>query len=100
MPGLHNHTGDDSKMAEGNKIVASMRQAFDGLFVANGEFTPEEASQWLEEDKAVKALQSANSSIRNKIYRIARKPFQHRPRWQPRKSRYQRYRPGGHTNQE
>ena len=48
----NNHTGDDSEMEKGNEITSSMRKAFDGLFLANGEFTPSEAASWIEEDKA------------------------------------------------
>lgn len=48
----NNHTGDNSNLEEGNSIVASMRRVFDGTFVANGEFSPEEADSWLKDEKA------------------------------------------------
>lgn len=46
------HGGNAQDLAQGNRIVANMRQAFDGAFIANGEFSPEEASEWVASGKA------------------------------------------------
>ena len=45
------HTGSGGS-EEGNAIVKDMRTRFDGVFIANGEFTDEEAAQWVEEGHA------------------------------------------------
>lgn len=41
-----------AELERGNRIVAGMRAAFDGTFIANGEFTPEEAAEWVASGKA------------------------------------------------
>ena len=48
----NDHTGDGSGRQEGDDIVASMRAAFDGAFVANGELDPAEAAEWIADDRA------------------------------------------------
>ena len=48
----NDHTGDGSGREEGDAIVASMRDAFDGAFIANGELEPAEAAEWIEEGDA------------------------------------------------
>ena len=48
----NDHTGDGKGKDEGNKILDKMRDAFDGVFIANGEFTPDEAEQWVESKRA------------------------------------------------
>ncbi len=45
------HTGSGGS-EEGNGIVKQMREAFDGVFVANGEFEPEEAAGWVRDGHA------------------------------------------------
>lgn len=37
---------------ENTKVVDAMRKAFDGPFIVNGGFTPEEAAQWIEDGRA------------------------------------------------
>ena len=46
------HGGNAADVARGNRIVAGMRAAFDGAFIANGDFTPEEAAEWVASGKA------------------------------------------------
>lgn len=46
------HGGADGERGKGDSIIADMRAAFDGPFIANGNFSPEEAANWLREDKA------------------------------------------------
>lgn len=46
------HGGNPQEAEQGDRIVAQMRAAFDGPFIANGEFTPEEAATWVAEGKA------------------------------------------------
>ncbi|MDF3820943.1 alkene reductase [Leptospira sp. 96542] len=46
------HAGNADKLEEGNQIVSSMRKAFDGALIVNGEFSPEEAAEWIKNDKA------------------------------------------------
>lgn len=46
------HGGNPEQAAEGNRIVAHMRATFDGPFIANGEFSPEEAAEWVASGKA------------------------------------------------
>jgi N-ethylmaleimide reductase len=46
------HGGNATDMNEGNDVVSSMRKAFDGPLIANGDFTPEEANQWIAEGRA------------------------------------------------
>ena len=48
-PNSHTGKGRDES---GDTIVKDMRKAFDGPFIANGNFTPEEAARWIEEDHA------------------------------------------------
>ena len=43
----NSHTGGSDEN-EGERIVKDMRQAFDGTFIANGNFTPEEAAEWID----------------------------------------------------
>ena len=45
------HTGSGGS-DEGNAIVKDMRKRFDGVFVANGEFSTEEAAQWVADGHA------------------------------------------------
>lgn len=47
-PNSHTAKGED----ENSDIIKSMRETFDGLFVVNGEFEPEEAKQWIQDGKA------------------------------------------------
>ena len=42
----NSHTGGSDEN-EGERIVKDMREAFDGTFIANGNFTPEEAAEWI-----------------------------------------------------
>lgn len=46
------HGGNPDDISQGNDIVSSMRNAFDGPLIANGDFTPEEAAQWIAEKRA------------------------------------------------
>lgn len=46
------HTSQGADMQRGNALSKAMRKAFDGVFIANGEFTPEEAAQWIEDGDA------------------------------------------------
>lgn len=46
------HGSNAAELERGNRIVAGMRAAFDGTFIANGEFTPEEAAAWVTGGKA------------------------------------------------
>lgn len=46
------HGGNPEEAEQGNRIVARMRTAFDGPFIANGEFTAEEAAEWVATGKA------------------------------------------------
>ena len=46
------HGGNAADLERGNRIVSGMRAAFDGAFIANGEFTPEEAAEWVDSGKA------------------------------------------------
>lgn len=46
------HGGNAEDISEGNDIISSMRKAFDGAFIANGDFTPEEANTWVAEGRA------------------------------------------------
>ena len=48
----NDHTGDGNGKEEGNKILDQMHNEFDGAFIANGEFTPDEAAQWVEDKRA------------------------------------------------
>lgn len=41
------HGGNPSDLEKGNSIVAQMRKAFDGPLIVNGDFTPEEANEWI-----------------------------------------------------
>ncbi len=44
----NNHTGDGSGVEQGNTLLTKMRHAFTGVFIANGEFSPDEANTWIE----------------------------------------------------
>ena len=46
------HGGNPDDQPEGNRIVASMRAAFDGVLIANGDFTPESAAEWVASGQA------------------------------------------------
>jgi len=41
------HGGNPEELEQGNDVVAKMRSVFDGPFIANGDFTPEEAERWV-----------------------------------------------------
>ncbi|RJY09373.1 alkene reductase [Aurantiacibacter aquimixticola] len=47
----NSHTGGGDR-EEGEKIVRDMREAFDGPFIANGNFDPAEAARWIERGDA------------------------------------------------
>lgn len=46
------HGGADGEKGKGDRIIHAMRAAFDGPFIANGNFTPEMAAQWVAEGHA------------------------------------------------
>ncbi len=46
------HGGNIEDLDQANDIVAKMRKAFEGPFIANGEFTPEEAARWISQGYA------------------------------------------------
>lgn len=46
------HGGNPTDLEQGNRIVAQMRKAFDGPLIANGDFTPEEANDWVSKGQA------------------------------------------------
>lgn len=48
----NSHGGNPEELAQGIRVVAAMRAAFDGPFIANGEFSPEEAAEWVATGKA------------------------------------------------
>jgi N-ethylmaleimide reductase len=48
----NNHTGDGSNKEGMGSLMDKMREAFDGAFIANGEFTPDEANQWIKSKRA------------------------------------------------
>ena len=49
----NSHTGPESGREDRiGDLVGDMRRAFDGPFIANGEFTPEEAADWVREGRA------------------------------------------------
>ncbi|GGZ58462.1 alkene reductase [Paraglaciecola chathamensis] len=48
----NDHTGDGSGLEEGNQLLKDMRAAFSGVFIANGEFSPKEANEWIENSDA------------------------------------------------
>ncbi|KLE32153.1 NADH:flavin oxidoreductase [Aurantiacibacter gangjinensis] len=45
----NSHTGGDADKTD--DIVPPMREAFDGPFIANGNFEPDEAAKWIADDK-------------------------------------------------
>jgi N-ethylmaleimide reductase len=47
----NSHTGE-GKDQSGDKILHTMRDAFDGTFIANGNFEPAEAAEWIEKGHA------------------------------------------------
>lgn len=49
-PNTHGGGGDDAAFA--HRIMAQMKAAFDGPFIANGEFSAEEAAEWVAGGKA------------------------------------------------
>ena len=48
----NDHTGDGSGKDFAKKLMKKMKEAFDGTFVANGEFEAEEAEVWVKEGHA------------------------------------------------
>lgn len=48
----NSHESNLDKQNLGNAILDRMRAAFTGPFIANGEFTPEEAARWIEAGRA------------------------------------------------
>ena len=46
------HGGADGEKGKGDQIIHDMRAAFDGPFIANGNFTPEMAAQWVADGHA------------------------------------------------
>lgn len=46
------HGGNPTDLEKGNNIVAQMRKVFDGPLIANGDFTPEEANDWIKKGYA------------------------------------------------
>ena len=48
----NDHTSAEADMQSGERIVASMREAFDGPFIANGNFSPAEAAEWVGSGRA------------------------------------------------
>ncbi len=46
------HGGADDSQSRGDAILKAMRENFDGVFVANGNLSPEDAVRWIEEDRA------------------------------------------------
>lgn len=41
------HGGADEEKGKGDKVIHDMREAFDGAFIANGNFSPELAAEWI-----------------------------------------------------
>ena len=41
------HGGADGEKDKGDKVMHAMREAFDGPFIANGNFSPELAAEWI-----------------------------------------------------
>lgn len=48
----NDHTGDGTGKDHAGTLMARMKDAFGGPFIANGEFEPAEAAQWVESGKA------------------------------------------------
>ena len=48
----NSHTSDGSDRSQGEAILADMRSAFDGVFIANGNFDAAEAAEWVAQGKA------------------------------------------------
>ncbi len=46
------HGGNAVDLDQANTIVAKMKNAFDGPFLVNGDFTPQEASLWISQGRA------------------------------------------------
>ncbi len=46
------YTSGIDNIDEGSQLLLKMRKSFDGFFIANGEFSPEEASEWIDKDQA------------------------------------------------
>lgn len=46
------HGGADGDKGKGDRILHDMRDAFGGCFIANGNFTPEQAARWVAEGHA------------------------------------------------
>ncbi|MFB0612183.1 alkene reductase [Aurantiacibacter poecillastricola] len=46
------HGGADGERSHGDDILQAMRDNFDGVFVANGNLSPEQAARWIEEGRA------------------------------------------------
>lgn len=43
----NDHGGNAKEQEQGDRVIAEMRKAFDGPLIANADFTPEEANQWI-----------------------------------------------------
>ncbi|WP_337842772.1 alkene reductase [Rheinheimera sp.] len=48
----NSHVSSEKNLGTGEAIVQQMRAAFDGPFIINGEFSPEEAAEWIAAGKA------------------------------------------------
>ncbi len=48
----NSHVSSEKNLGSGEAIVLAMRAAFDGVFIINGEFSPEEAEAWIAAGKA------------------------------------------------
>lgn len=48
----NSHVSSEENVGTGAAIVHNMRKAFDGPFIINGEFSPEEAEEWVKSGKA------------------------------------------------
>ena len=48
----NDHTSAEADMDSNVRIVATMREAFDGPFIVNGNFSPAEAAEWVESGRA------------------------------------------------
>ena len=46
------HGGKEEQKGDGDRVIHDMREAFDGKFIANGNFTPELAAEWIRDGHA------------------------------------------------
>ena len=46
------HGGADGEKGKGDQVLHDMRAAFDGAFIANGNFSPEQAAKWIRDGHA------------------------------------------------